>query len=233
MAPQLQSTPQTLVQAREMAYSSVPGASLNRSIRAAGPVGRARITSETTVMMQRLRAMNTNADRLLSSAALSLPYETRLLLVKQESLHILQQLQVLQDKVVGIANLEALGPQVQQAQGGKLKSLQPEVGLVWFAWGAIAATVTIISVVYLTNDVWSQLAAARGTVENNNHAMDLFVRCLEGGKPKADCEPLLKVVREVKSGSSGISFGTLLFLAAAGYGGWWWYKNKGPGRSAA
>lgn len=219
------SPPPTLAEARAQAYSSVPSAALNRSIRDLGAAGRGSLASELLTLKAKVAEVEWTTAALLGGG-LGLAYGTRMRLLLRDSQQLQLELQAIVDKIVAINQLEAPPgsvAQVKLAAGGG-----PQVGLAWFAWAAIAATVSLIGIGTLTavGAIQWKAVDVKAKVENNLNVARDFNACLSAGHSSEQCEPILRLAARFDDAPGLPWWLWLVVVGGAGYGAWWWWRKR-------
>ena len=215
--------PQTLAEAKDLAYSTVPGAALNRSLRDAGVVGRAKVISDIAAQVGRARSLRARVNQAAARPGLSLAYDTRLRLMSAQTTRIISEYDQLAAKVVAINTLESAPTAVDPAA--------PKVGFVFPVWPAVVVVIVLGGwVVHKVATAEEASAQLKFKFSAGELVIAKYLACAEAGLDPKTCEPILKTLPELLK-EPGLPWG-LILLGAAGAGGWWWWKYKYKGARA-
>jgi len=221
--------PQTLVEARELAYHNVPSAAMNRSLRDAGAGGRAALRSQSSALVDDLEGLGRKVRGSISiSPQMGLPFKTRLRLVGAEASRLQGELNQIVAKIDAIDKLESGVDDIPDLErgGAPVVGLPPLAALIPFIWPAVVVIVSLGGIGLWTSDGAVEAEKEKDVLLTQTEAiLARYDACVGSGKSSVECEAILKHLPKWAR-SSVLPW--VLGIAGVGVVGFLVWKNSAP-----
>jgi len=221
------------VAAREQAYVTSPGASINRSLRDLGEAGLVQLHGEVLQQAVDVTTLGIQAEE-LRAEPLSAAADARMAVLTRQADDLVAELLQFADKINGILQLErAPVPASKAAAPGEPPIVgNPAVLTPWVITVAIAgATVLLGWFIYNVTDYKKVAAGFDAGVRKARDGFESYERCtqetLAAGHDPKHCSGILKTIEKIaaRPQQAGLSWWVVGGVAAVG--AWWWYSKRG------